>query len=279
MNQSADGPEEPTAEEASIERLLSHGRRILDIQEDIRSTRIFRRWALSTWAITGLFVPTFALVNIALWGRVDLARTNVALIPIALVLLICTIGFRYNADSRNWTASYVSSRRLDLEIAQERRRLYAAKLSPSESTLRHLYREETPATVAELRSGQRYYRRVHNILQSLIIVGSLASSTIAGLAEIQGIQKTILVCVTFSVGLASGFTGYFKFRERGFYLQQTADSIEGELSSLQLGVAQYKHIQEPETALAEFAERVELLKSEQRKREQQLDQPSQKLEG
>ena len=34
--------------------------------------------------------------------------------------------------------------------------------------------------------------------------------------------------MTFAVGIASGFMGYFKYKERSFYLQQTADAIESE---------------------------------------------------
>src|SRR5262249_18459122 len=151
------------------------------------------------------------------------------------------------------------------EVAQERKRLYAARLNLSSSTLRHIYREETPESVDQFRREQRYYRRIHNVLQSAIIVGSLASSTIAGLADVKGNQKSILVGVTFAVGVASGFTGYFKFRERGFHLQQTADSIDEELHNLELRVGRYRRFTDDEEALAEFAERVELLKSEQRK--------------
>ncbi|WP_173101326.1 SLATT domain-containing protein [Actinomadura verrucosospora] len=174
-----------------------------------------------------------------------------------------------------WRKEDLASLELDLETELERARLQAARLHLSESTRRHIYREEVPRSVEHYRQGQRYYRRVHNALQSIVIVGSLASSTIAGLAEVKGMQKWLLVGVTFSVGLASGFTGYFKFRERGFYLQQTADSVDEEFQSLHLGVGRYKNIDSEEEALSEFAERVEAIKSEQRKREQQLDQPAQ----
>ncbi|TDD69412.1 DUF4231 domain-containing protein [Actinomadura darangshiensis] len=142
------------------------------------------------------------------------------------------------------------------------------------TTSRHVYREAVPQVINSHRVGQKYYRRVHNLFQSIIIIGSLASSTIAGLADIKGVQKWILVAVTFTVGVASGFTGYFKFRERGFYLQQTADAIDEEISSLELRVGHYKKYEDADEALGEFAERVESIRSEQRKREQQLDQPT-----
>lgn len=82
----------------------------------------------------------------------------------------------------------------------------------------------------------------------------------------------------FAVDVAAGFTGYFKFRERSFYLQQTSDSIYQELSAVGLGIGRHKGKTEPE-AMTEFTEQVELLKIEQRKRQQQLEQPSEGREG
>ncbi|WP_329364344.1 SLATT domain-containing protein [Streptomyces sp. NBC_01483] len=89
----------------------------------------------------------------------------------------------------------------------------------------------------------------------------------------------ITVGTSFSVGLAAGFTGYFKFRERSFYLQQTADSIEEEYDAVNLKVGRYKSSADDEAALLEFTERVETLKNDQRKRQQQLDQPTETPEG
>lgn len=79
--------------------------------------------------------------------------------------------------------------------------------------------------------------------------------------------------VTFAVGIASGFMGYFKYKERSFYLQQTADSIEQEWEAVEIGVGRYKKIEDEDEALAEFVEEVHRLKSEQMKRQQNLEQP------
>jgi hypothetical protein len=123
------------------------------------------------------------------------------------------------------------------------------------------------------------YRRIHNALQSVIIIGSLAASTAAGLAETPPPYKWITVGTSFAVGISAGFTGYFKFRERSFYLQQTADSIEEEYDSVTLGVGRYASGQDEEAKLIEFTQRVETLKSDQRKRQQQLDQPTEHVQA
>jgi len=67
--------------------------------------------------------------------------------------------------------------------------------------------------------------------------------------------------------------GYFKYKERSFYLQQTADAIENEWDAFEVGVGRYKRISDEEEALAEFVDEVHRLKAEQKKREQNLEQP------
>lgn len=74
------------------------------------------------------------------------------------------------------------------------------------------------------------------------------------------------------VGLAAGFTGYFKYHERSFNLQQTADAIEREYEAVELRVGRYAG-KSDEEAYALFADVVERHRDEQNKRQQQLDQP------
>ena len=81
------------------------------------------------------------------------------------------------------------------------------------------------------------------------------------------------VFLTGAVGISAGFTGYFKFRERSLYLRQTADSIDREYKAAELKIRRYKGLTE-EDGLVALAEEVESLRDEQRKREQQLEQPS-----
>jgi hypothetical protein len=75
------------------------------------------------------------------------------------------------------------------------------------------------------------------------------------------------------VSISAAFTGYFKFRDRGFNQQQTADAIEKEFNSAELLIWDYRSLSADE-ALTLLAQRVEALKEEQRKRELQLEQSS-----
>ncbi|MDX3313968.1 DUF4231 domain-containing protein [Streptomyces sp. ME08-AFT2] len=221
-----------------------------------------------------------AVANVFTWGRIDLARFNIACGPIVFALLVTTwILATSTIDHVHWEANYITGKRIDLELAIERKRLHAVNLDLPTDARRHIYRETVPVVIEKYRDEQMHYRRIHNIFQSVIIVGSLGASTVAGLADTPAPYKWILIGVNFSVGASAGFTGYFKFRERSFYLQQTADSIEEELDNFNLRVARYKNLMDDDIALADFTDRVETLKSDQRKRQQQLDQPTETPEG
>lgn len=142
------------------------------------------------------------------------------------------------------------------------------------------YKEDAFADIDSLRLDSSSYRRVNNALQAVLIIGSLAATgTSAVTGEIPNIRWATLG-ITFLVGVASGFMGYFKYKERSFYLQQTADAIESEWEAVQVGIGRYKRFfpassgtDDENGALAEFVEEVHRLKSEQRKREQNLEQP------
>lgn len=108
----------------------------------------------------------------------------------------------------------------------------------------------------------------------IIIIGSVLATSVTsalGFGLIDAL-KWIAPVISIVVAISAGVTAYFKYKERSFNLQQTADAIEQEYVAVDLGIGYYKGKQQQE-ALELFAERVELLKDEQKKREQQLEQP------
>jgi len=274
--------------ERAVEELLSHDRKILDLRDEIREARLKRFLLVSTYSSAPTLLLALFIGNIFTWGRIDLTRVNIACVPLLIALLILCAVVRANSTMGDfwdgpihdeWDAGHAAGKKIDLELAIERKRLSAASIDLPTETRRHIYRETVPGAIEQYRSDGLRYRRVHNFFQSIIIVGSLATSTAASLAETPAPYKWITVGTSFSVGLAAGFTGYFKFRERSFYLQQTADTIEEEYDAVSLKVGRYKSSVNDEAALLEFTERVETLKNDQRKRQQQLDQPTETPEG
>ncbi|TDC10926.1 DUF4231 domain-containing protein [Nonomuraea longispora] len=141
------------------------------------------------------------------------------------------------------------------------------------SQRRSIYKDDTSRDIEIFRRDSRRYRRINNAFQSLVIIGSLFAASMSSLAVEQENFRWATVVATFLVGISAGFTGYFKFKDRGFYLQQTADALEHEWSIYDLSIGRYKRLK-PEDALADFVEEAERIKAEQRQREQNLDQPS-----
>jgi len=263
-----------TADAGPVELLLDYSEKILRLESELRTARIFR--ALFVTAITLIPGGIFGLwaATALTYRRYNMRAIWWPAILILIILIIYVIGYlavRFSgsdADDRS-----VPEIRLELELARERRRMSAAKLNLDLETKQQIYKDVVPQDIEQYKKEGRHYRRIHNFLQVVIIIGSLAASTLTGLVQYISALHWIAVGATFSVGIAAGLSGYFKFRERSFYLQLTADSIEQELSSVNLGIARYRRLDE-DAALTEFTEQVEQLKLEQRKRQQQLEQPS-----
>ncbi|GAA3736104.1 hypothetical protein GCM10022225_18540 [Plantactinospora mayteni] len=134
------------------------------------------------------------------------------------------------------------------------------------------YRDDMPDIIAQMREQAGRLRSTHNRYQTVIIVGSILASAITTASVSFDVTRWIAVAVTAAVGLSAGFTGYYKFHENSYNLQQTADSIEREYEAVELRVGRYAKLDHAD-AYSLFAETVERLRDEQNKRQQQLDQP------
>lgn len=170
---------------------------------------------------------------------------------------------------------------LRLEVAQLREGERDARSRiPAGREVRLLwtYHLDVMNTIEEYRDGARKYRRIHNRFQTVIIIGSLGTTAISTAAVRYGNVDWVAVGVSFAVGISAGMTGYFKFRERSMNLQQAADDLEQEHKAVELGIRAYRKLPDDER-LVEFAERAEQIKDQQRKREQQLEQPPEGRSG
>ena len=257
-----------------VEQLLAYTQEILSLEADLRRARIARRFFRISVTVVPLIIAGLWAATVFTWRKVNLRPVwwpamiiVVALIAYTVIYLIVS-HLPETEDTLN-----VPELELKLELARERKRLHAAAINLDISTRQLIYRDGVPEDIERFQRESKYYRRIHNALQSIIIIGALAASTLTSLIQSVPQLRWFAVGTTFAVGVAAGFTGYFKFRERSFYLQLTADSIEQELSAVTLGVGRYRGKPESE-ALPEFTEQTEFLKIEQKKRQQQLEQPS-----
>lgn len=163
-----------------------------------------------------------------------------------------------------------------LHLQTDKAHLAATNEADDLQSLR-IYRVNAQVDIDQYQGTARKNRRTANILQWLIIVGSVlaASTTSASAASLVGTNwfRWVAAGMSLVVAVASAGAGFFKFRERGSNQQQTADAIRKHHQAIMLGIGDYAEGEEIEK-LRKFARNVEELKDEQRKRELQLEESS-----
>lgn len=252
-----------------------------EIRETERRIGVARRRRM--WSkVSLIFGPTLVLVLYSiLWISYVPRIVIIAVYPPAV--LISAAFFvawyrltRHPGGPPDGRGKRLSEGELELELAGHRdaRKLLLADEDIDIMLRRVEYKEDAYGEIDKLRLESNRYRRVNNLLQGVIIVGSLAATGASGVSGNFPPLRWVVLGVTFTVGISSGFMGYFKYKERSFYLQQTADAIEQEWEAVEVGVGRYKRIESEADKLAEFVEEVHRLKSEQKKRQQNLEQPA-----
>jgi MFS family permease len=262
------------------DQLLTLNHQIREIEHSLNIARQRRRWSnLSLVFGPILGVILYSMLWIPWISREIIWAIYIPAIPIAIAFCIASYLLKRNpggpATLANGDKVRLSEGELELELARHRdtRKLVVASADVPSKVRRITYKEDAYADIDQLRTESKGYRRVNNILQGILIIGSLAATGASAIATELPIVRWVTVGITFLVGISSGFMGYFKYKERSFYLQQTADAIESEWEAVEIGVGRYKRIDDEEERLAEFVEEVHRLKSEQKKRQQNLEQP------
>ncbi|MDT0449928.1 DUF4231 domain-containing protein [Streptomyces hesseae] len=256
-----------------VEQLLEFKEEILKAQEAIRvrklQLRLIRLFTITS--ITGTL--SIYVATASTWRSVDMRPYNTIAAPLSVASIAILLFLLDRESSRpDREKQAVQRLELDLELAEERRRLYASQVGLSLNQRQYAYKEDIAGGLQAYRRQSSHYRRVHNAFQAVIIIGSYATTAAASFADTPAPWKWITVGISFSVGTAAGFTGYYKYRERGYYLQKTADDIEHQENAFDLGIYPYDGDNEDDN-LARLAREVEALRVEQKRREQELDQP------
>lgn len=275
----------PFADDDRINALIGHRRTVAGLQRQIRRTRLVR----VVGYIGAVGAPLLLLFLIGMtaltWRRYNMAPINIFGAVVLVVLVVGCGAFTSAFDTAQpWLSNgngtrtkqdlSVAELKLNLELAEEERVLAASKVARAAFDRQYSYRDAIPREIDRLRGESASYRRWHNWLQWTLILCSAAVTGVTALYDTPQPGKGILIGLGGTVTVITSVMGYFKFKERGFNLQQTADSIEQEVTALDLAIPPYNLPDEKEN-LELFAERVEALRIEQRKREQQLDQPHQ----
>ncbi|MFF1815981.1 SLATT domain-containing protein [Kribbella sp. NPDC058245] len=262
---------------SGVDNLLELNRTLLTLERQLREARAVRRGV--RLALVGLPFATFAALALGISPQFGVDKRLIGW-PLGVAIAAMVIGLAaYGFGRSDGNAPPLpEDLELELAVAREQKVHLLAGLAGQTLPRQYAYWDELGGELETLRRSAAYYRRINNYLQSTVIVGSLAATAVTSLSLADEALRWAGVGTTFAVGLAAGFTGYFKFRERSFYLQQTADAVEYERNCFNLGIGRYKGKPEQE-ALVELVEEVERLRAEQRKREQNIDQPPERADS
>jgi MFS family permease len=262
------------------EQLLVITHQIRELDHAVAVARSRRKWS----NLSLVFGPLLALLLYSMLWLPQVSSTLVRAVyipavPVALGFCVAAFALKAWPGGPRRKGGEYSDREtegeLELKLARLRdaRKVMVANADVPAKVRRVAYKEDAYADIDHLRAESNRFRRVNNFLQGVLIIGSLAATGASGIAAELPVIRWIVLGVTFVVGISSGFMGYFKYKERSFYLQQTADAIEHEWEAVEVGVGRYKRIETEEERLDEFVEEVHRLKSEQKKRQQNLEQP------
>ncbi|WP_258320920.1 DUF4231 domain-containing protein [Streptomyces sp. S1D4-14] len=251
---------------------------VIDAQEKLaRRRRLDRIWRTG-WAVSWLSLLTAVIgTGTAALTSGDPARFVLGDLICGILLLLSLLAL---VGAHFAGRALPSLQRVEAQLVSAQESLWQQKVDrrPDIPERRHLYREEVFAAIEQYQADSRKYRRIHNSLQSLIMIGSASTTTIAALDTGKELtwQSVTLTGISFAITVAAMFTGYYKFRERSYFLQQTADAIEQEANAVTLGIGPYSEFGDAGevAALKLFTQRVEDHRNEQRRRQQQLDQPA-----
>ncbi|GAB3296634.1 DUF4231 domain-containing protein [Parasphingorhabdus pacifica] len=241
-------------------------RRIGERSEQLYRARLIQRLFL-VWAYPGNLV----LVGLAVAAMV-LFGPSISLVAVLAVVSIGSMAvsarFVYQQHFR------VRSVETELrELERAHREYLLEELSTGDLLGTHKrYRAQLPEVVDVYRAEARQYRWKDNLLQSVVIAGSIMTASVTAISVSVVDFRWGSAAASLVVAISAAYAGYAKYRERSAGLQQTADALEREYQSVELRAGRYRRFGDERAAYAEFADTVEAVRAEQAKRQQQLGQ-------
>ena len=237
----------------------------------IRSTRV-------TWITSIIAIVIFAILSPLNIPRVQPILEVIGTVA-AAITLIAWIGIAVTLASDYEThRKPINSNRNNRRIAKRQLAKLHRKLAYyDEQAVKHLtteqYINQLPRLIASYRKRADRYRNWFVTTQLITIFLSAAITSLSGgwLDRYFQIPWVIPVIST-AISILTSITLFFKFREKGTNLQQTADAMDWEHMACTLGIGRYKNMTR-EAALVELAEQAENLRKEQQKSSSNLNSP------
>ena len=230
-------------------------RRIAERSERLYRARVVRR-LLILWVLPGnALLAALSAVALALWSYPLIAAVACAL----LIASIATSGKLLYGQ--HFKVRSVESELRALEFAQREQLL--EELESGDPLVAHKrYRAQLPEIIDRYRVEARHDRWKDNLLQSVVIGGSIIAATTTAMSVAVADVRWFSAVLCLVVALSAAFAGYAQYRERSAVLRQTADGLEREYESVELRAGRYRRFDSERDAYAEFADAVEALRAE-----------------
>ena len=197
-------------------RLMSHEIRVTE--SDLRKAQRRRRLSNIAIALGPVLIVILFELHWALQGNTSLSEA--IYIPGGILAVFCFIawvklkltpgGSPTRPAGTGLRAHREQESDLELKIARLRdeRKVIAADAELDLKVRRIFYRDSAYDDIRTLREESSRYRRVNNLLQAVLIVGSLAATGAAAIIGQYPAIRWVTLGITFTVGMASGFMGY-----------------------------------------------------------------------
>lgn len=254
--------------------------RIFDCEEILYRKRLTRQFIV-VWLLVGNLLIAAVVAGLLTIAKYDAKSGTVSIV--SGVLLVSVIGavallYRQHLAVRDGELMLRKLRQLireyQMEAAEEASKDKKADDGAALLMAHKRYREDIPEVVESFRRESNKNRKMSNLFQNTIIIGSLLASSATTSSVYFEPVRWIAVGISLLVAVAAGFISYYKYRERSFNLQQAADSIERNYYSVELRAGKYTVAPDEKAAFQMFVNEVEFLRDEQSKRQQQLEQPA-----
>ncbi|MFF3858712.1 DUF4231 domain-containing protein [Streptomyces sp. NPDC002209] len=253
--------------------ILTIDQSIIAKEAEVAEYRLLRRFVM-LWMLAGnpLLVSALIAANVLVDWSND-PDSNQALLNLfgGIAVIASVLGSVYRWTQIRRKISGVEVNLLQLEVEKRHLQSREADTAALPGVFPEYYESISSLRNEYRRSAERYRSR-HNLFQLTVIVGSILTSVATTASAEQGVWSWVAVAISALVSISAGIIAYFKFRERSLNLQQTADSVDLELQAYTLRIRRYRDLPGAQASTL-FAEEIERIREEQRKKELQLEQP------
>lgn len=249
-----------------------------NITELRHNLRWFNRFVYVFWS--GVFVAPICFISVNAITPYKVPVLNYILQPVGVIavviailatICICVAFFHDGSDVDDLLTKLGEEKQVLKKLVHRLEYI-------DDQALRHItpeqYIHRLPTLIQSYRKQADSYRNRFITIQIItIFLSATITSLSGGWLDKYILLPWIIPVLGFLISVLTSFTLFFKLREKGTNLQQTADAMDWEHMACTLGIGKYTGLDRIE-ALRLLATTSEDLRKEQQKRQLQLEQSS-----